>query len=113
MWMPMHSTVAGGLPLAELPETGGYSVAYFEVDVETSGTMALAVHPPNGMPEGISVWVDGQAATLSEGQIEFVGETGRRRITLAIDRAQHAEGALQVKLLAGPGSAEAAIVKEW
>ena len=88
-------------------------MAYFEIDVETSGPVALAVHPPNGMTEGISVWVDGQAAPLSEGQIEFVGETGRRRITLAIDRAQHAEGALQVKLLAGVGGAEAAVVKEW
>ena len=40
-------------------------------------------------------------------------QTGRRRITLAIDRAQHAEGALQVKLLAGAGRTEAMIVKEW
>ena len=92
-------------------------MVYFEIDVETSGPVALAVHPPNGMTEGmtegISVWVDGETATLSEGQIEFVGETGRRRITLAIDRAQHAEGALQVKLLAGVGGAEAAVVKEW
>ena len=113
LWMPMHSTVAGDLLLAGLPETGGYSVAYFEIDVETSGPVALAVHAPSDMPEGISVWIDGEAASLSEGQIEFGGETGRRRITLAIDRAQHAEGALQVKLLAGAESAEAAIVKEW
>ena len=112
-WMPMHSTVAGDLPLAELPEVGGYSMAYFEVDVETPGPVALAVHPPNDRPEGISVWVDAQAATLNEGRIEFAAEAGRRRITLAIDRAQHTEGALYVKLLAGAGSAEASVVKEW
>ena len=40
-------------------------------------------------------------------------QPGHHRITLAIDRTQHAEGALQVKLLAGPESGEAAIVKEW
>ena len=112
-WTPMHSTVAGDLPLAELPEVGGYSAAYFEVDVETSGQVALAMDPPNDKLEGVSVWVDGQAAPLSEGRIEFAGETGRRRITLAVDRAQHAEGALHVTLLAGSGSAEASVVKEW
>lgn len=112
-WTPMHSTVAGNLPLAELPEVGGYSVAYFEVDIETSGPVALAVYPPNDRTEGLSVWVDGQVAALNDGRIEFASETGRRRITLAIDRAQHAEGALHVKLLSGSGSAEASVAKEW
>ena len=116
-WAPLHSTVAGHLPLAELPEAAGYSMAYFEVDVETPGPVVLTVESPDGKAEDVAeeimAWVDGQPAALAEGRIEFFGKAGRRRITLAVDRAQHAEGALRVKLLAPPGSAEASVVKEW
>lgn len=112
-WAPAHSTVAGDLPLPELPEAGGYSIAYFEVDIETSGQVVLVVQPPNDRLEGISVWVDEKAAPLGDGRIEFAGKAGRRRITLAIDRAQHEEGALSVTLPGGSGSAEASVVKRW
>ena len=80
---------------------------------ETPGPVVLVVHPPDDRPEGISVWVDGETAPLADGRIEFAAEAGRRRITLAIDRARHAEGALRVTFPGGAGNAEASVVKGW
>ena len=112
-WTPLHSTVAGELPLAELPEAAGYSMAYFEVDIETPGPVVLVVEPPGGKAEGVTAWVDGRPAPLTEGRIEFAGEAGRRRITLAVDRALHGEGALRVALSGGESAAGVSVVKEW
>lgn len=112
-WAPMHSAVAGNLPLAELPEAAGYSMAYFEVDVEAPGPVGLVVEIPGGQTEGVAIWVDGQPASLAEGRIEFAAEAGRRRITLAVDRTLHKEGALRAKLTGGAGNAGVSVAREW
>ncbi len=112
-WAPMHSTVAGDLPLAELPEAAGYSMAYFEVDVETPAPVILTVELPGGAGEGVSAWVDGQPAPLVEGRIEFAGEAGRQRVMLAVDRALHKEGALRAKLPDGAKNTGVSVAREW
>ena len=140
-WMPLHSTVAGHVPLAELPEAAGYSIAYFEVDVETSGPVAVVVEIPGGeaegitegttqeimegiaegvtegvaegVTEGVTAWVDGQPAALVGGRIEFAGEAGRRRITLAVDRTRRKEGVLRATLPGGENEAGISVAKEW
>ena len=132
-WTPLHSTVAGHVPLAELPEAAGYSIAYFEVDVETSGPVAVVVEIPGdeaesitegttqeimegiaeGITEGVTAWVDGQPAALVGGRIEFAGEAGRRRITLAVDRTRRKEGVLRATLPGGENEAGISVAKEW
>ncbi len=90
-WSPRYSTVAGELPLGELPSMEqkwmGYvtlpkiSVVRCELQILSSGKFALALNSP----EGLSLWVDGQPIELAN-SIELDLSVGRHRLTWAINR---------------------------
>ncbi len=105
-WKPAYSTVGGKLPLEELDTIRGYqnefSVLRFALEVSAPGEAALGV----SNAEGLQFWVDGREQTAGPKMV-FTLETGRREVTVAIDRAVRSEP-LEIELLesgAGGGSA--------
>ena len=90
-WSPRYSTVAGELPIGELPSMEqkwmGYvtlpkiSVVRCELQILSSGKFALALNSP----EGLSLWVDGQPVELAN-SIELDLSVGRHRLTWAVNR---------------------------
>jgi putative heme-binding domain-containing protein len=110
-WSPRYSTVAGDLPLDEIPTMQprpGEAVAGFartQLDVSTAGAVRLRVTDPRGL----SLWVDGQPNELRE-ETTLDLSAGRHTLTFAIDPAQRSSP-LRVELLDLAGSpARAAVV---
>lgn len=110
-WLPAYSSVAGALPLSDVPTVperdGSPSRKWvrFAIDVSTGGPLRLGLNSD----EGLTAWIDGQRIEPS-GTIGLDLEPGRHVITFAIDPARP-EKALAVELLDAPGSsAKAQIV---
>jgi hypothetical protein len=98
-WRASYSTVAGALPLGDVPVVGyfnpmRYRVVKFEIDAPQAGTATLDF----GADRGLTIWLDGQAASLA-GQITTVTlAPGRHVVTVAIDIAAFPSQALRVRL---------------
>ena len=100
-WQPSYSTVAGALPLADLPEIASeegsrYSVAWFELDVQTAGTVRLGLNAP----EGLSLWAGQEEVAPVQEEIHLELSEGVHRITVVVDRDAR-EAPLQVRVLDG------------
>ena len=110
-WTPVYSTVAGALPIEDLPVlTDGdtrYSFVYFDLDVQQAGTVVLAVN----VPDGVSAWVGAQPAESVQQQMVLDLSIGVHRFTLAIDRATQDEAPLTIELLEEMTTARAAFVR--
>lgn len=108
-WKPAYSTVAGKLPLEELDKIWGYqnefSVLRFALEIASPGEVTLGF--PN--PEGLQFWVDGVEQT-AERKLVLTLETGRREVTVAVDRAVRSEP-MEIELLeSGPEGGSASFV---
>ena len=110
-WAPAYSTIAGTLPLDDLPELSyentRYSFVQFELDVQQAGSVALAF---NGA-EGLLAWVGAQPAALVGRRRMLDLSAGVHRITLAINRAARGEMPVQIELLEDATTARAAFVQ--
>jgi putative heme-binding domain-containing protein len=98
MWTPAYSTVAGTLPLAELPrfESKGNlndaAFVRFQLDVSTAGKVKLLVNSA----AGLTAWLDGVPAEATETMVLDL-KTGPHTLTLAIYLTKRKEG-LRVEL---------------
>ena len=108
-WTPAYSTVAGALPLDDLPILGdaGYSFVQFELDVQQAGTVVLALNES----DGVSAWLGAQPLEPIQQQVTLDLPAGVHRFTLAIDRATRSETPLAIELLEEATTARAAFVR--
>ena len=89
-WQPVYSQVDGSLPLASLGENFGFnkgrlSLARFEIEVTTGGTVAFKVNDPIGLQmRAGKTMID-----LKEGQLKVT--PGRHEITVIIDRVDRSK----------------------
>ncbi|MFV0446156.1 MAG: PVC-type heme-binding CxxCH protein [Planctomycetaceae bacterium] len=107
-WRTVFSTVAGSLPVADLPEVGvknrvasgtrGVSFARCEIEVSQPGDLLLAI----GSTAGLQMWVDEQPVELQPA-IPLNLPVGKHRLTLAIDRSDR-EQPLRLELKQPEGS---------
>ena len=100
-WQPQYSTVAGALPLPDVPAVSygkneNYSFVWFELEVPTSGTVRLGLNAA----EGLSFWVGGEAVQPVGEEVSLELSEGVHRLTVAIDRTMR-EAPLQVRVLEG------------
>ncbi|MFB3133880.1 MAG: dehydrogenase, partial [Rhodothermales bacterium] len=110
-WTPAYSTVAGALPLDELPELTHdetrYSFVQFELDVQQAGTVVLGID----VPDGVSAWVGTQPAAPVQQRMTLDLPAGMHRLTLALNRATRGEAPLAIELLEEATTARAAFVR--
>jgi hypothetical protein len=100
-WRPAYSTVAGNLPLAEVPALGltpEFSLVRCRVEVTTAGPVALRLEPA----EGTKLWVDGLPKDARAETILDV-PTGNHTLTFAVPR-DGKSAALRVELRDVAGS---------
>ena len=98
-WRAAYSTVAGTLPLGDVPVVGyfnpmRYRVVRFEIDASQAGSATLDF----GADRGLTIWLDGQAASLAGQTTTFNLAPGRHVVTVAIDIAAFPSEALRVRL---------------
>jgi putative heme-binding domain-containing protein len=85
VWAPLTSTVAGKLPLAELPvfqphrELPAHAFAAFEVDCKQAGRLRLRLTPGS---EAVSVWLDGRPHPAAAAEEGFTLPAGMHRFVL-------------------------------
>ena len=110
-WTPAYGTVAGTLPLDDLPalsyEDIRYSFVQFELDVQQAGSVVLGF---NGA-EGLTAWVGTQPVALVGEQRTLDLPAGVHRITLAINRTARGEVPVQIELIGDGTTARAAFVQ--
>jgi putative heme-binding domain-containing protein len=104
-WRPAYSTVAGELPLAEVPivsyfGTQRFRVVSFEIDVARPAAASLAVTSGSGL----SVWIDGRSVDVKGDSVAAELQVGRHVVTVAVDGAVYANDTLRIGL-AGPSEA--------
>lgn len=103
-WSPAYSTVAGGLPVSELPELkirreqAPFSFARCELDVSTGGPITLQLNSSGGL----ILWVDEWPTPVAD-HIPLKLAAGVHRLTWAIDRGQRREP-LRLEIIETPGS---------
>jgi putative heme-binding domain-containing protein len=103
-WSPAYSTVAGLLPLDDVPairsgsSDAGLGAVRCTIDVTTSGKVALRLNSP----DALEVWVDGHK-TEPGGMTDLDLSTGPHVVTFAVDLSRRREG-LRCELEDVPGS---------
>jgi len=99
-WLPAYGTVAGYLPLTDLPRFADnrLSAARFQIEVTAAGSVGFRFEDP----AGLRVWVDGSPLAASREVTTKLCE-GRHRVTVVIDRAERTTP-LRVTLLDVPNS---------
>ena len=107
-WKATYSTVAGILPLKEMPPLTAISYARigpqgmafvrFELNVTTAGTCRLQFNSP----AGLSLWV-GTRPVAVERLTTLKLDRGTHRLTLAVDLNKRHRG-LRIELIDAPGS---------
>jgi putative heme-binding domain-containing protein len=101
-WSPAYSTVAGVLPLGDVPafelgsNTGTLGLVRFQLEVETGGKVRLAA---NGTA-GLTAWLDGKLITPD---LEMDLRGGSHTVVLAIERKKWPRE-LRCELVDIPGS---------
>jgi len=92
-WEPVYATVAGAVPLAEVPEIrrGGNAAPLgmirAQMDVSSGGPIELGFNST----EGLTIWVDGVRTEPNPENMNFVRlelKPGRHTLTLAFDRTR-------------------------
>ena len=110
-WTPAYSTVAGTLPLDDLPqldyENARYSFVQFDLDVQRAGSVVLGF---NGA-EGLAAWVGTAQIALVGGQRTLDLPAGMHPITLAINRTARGQVPVQIELVEDGTTARAAFVQ--
>ena len=106
-WRSAYSTVAGALPLGDVPVVTyfnpmRYRVARFEIDAPQAGAATLDF----GADGGVSIWIDGQPAVLAGRTATFDLAPGRHVITVSIDNAAFSPPALRVRLAQSTGGVQ-------
>ncbi|MFQ5734153.1 MAG: HEAT repeat domain-containing protein, partial [Planctomycetaceae bacterium] len=107
-WPSAYSTVAGDLPLADLPELRlrnrtpkgqrGIAFARFELNVTQPGRIALKFNSTTGL----TMWTGNTPQTLAPSTL-FTLPRGTHRLTLSVDLSRRKEG-LRVELADVAGS---------
>ncbi|MEK6249108.1 MAG: hypothetical protein N2C12_13070, partial [Planctomycetales bacterium] len=85
-WQSVYSTVAGNLPLADLPRIGSLSVARFAIETANPGKVRFRLNDTTGL----WVSVDKQtisADDLSDRQATVTLDKGTHTVTILVDRA--------------------------
>jgi putative heme-binding domain-containing protein len=95
-WAPAYSTVAGSLPLADLPRFELYvpsktereptSFARCELEATTAGAVRLRL----STARGLTVWLDREPLEAREDMVVSLS-AGRHTLTFAVDRGQRRE----------------------
>jgi hypothetical protein len=100
VWTPAYSTVAGGLPLRDLPAVGaqGLTLVRFQLEASAGGPIRLKLQRPGA----INVWMD-RTPLDGRDQIETTIATGLHTMTLAFDSRASRSG-LSVELEDVPDS---------
>ncbi len=94
-WEPMYSTVAGTLPIADLPrfrtekDGGTYSVVRAELDAATPSKVRLK----QGTAKGLTIWLDGEVVRpgVRSDVLELSLTKGIHTLTVAIDHGEREE----------------------
>jgi hypothetical protein len=105
-WLPAYGTVAGYLPLTDLPRFADnrLSALRFQVEMTTAGSIGLQFEDP----AGLRVWV-GSSPLAAGRQVTTKLSEGRHDFTVVIDRAK-CTTPLRVTLLDLPESSGHAIL---
>jgi putative heme-binding domain-containing protein len=107
-WKPVYSTVAGNVPLGELPKVRGYqnefSVLRFALDMPAAGQTSFSIADPTGL----QLWVDGKEREPGA-KIVLDLDAGRRAVTVAVDRAVRIQP-LELELLESESASGARLV---
>ncbi|HJM65636.1 MAG: sorbosone dehydrogenase [Roseibacillus sp.] len=84
-WLPAYGTVAGYLPLTDLPRFANnrLSAGRFHLDVTTAGRVGLQFEDP----AGLRLWVDGMPLAAGRNVTMTLPE-GQHSVTVVIDRAK-------------------------
>ena len=104
-WDPAYSTVAGLLPLSDLPrfQMGKDGPPQSVLRVQLEATSPTTVQLLVGSTKGLSAWLDGEPVTLQE-KTALRLAAGARTLTLAVDHRQRDE-ALRLEIEDEPASA--------
>jgi putative heme-binding domain-containing protein len=97
--LPLYSTVAGDLPLEEVPivklgSEGEFSFLRFEIEVLSPGNVNL-LFPSTA---GIQAWAGPNQLSLNSDATQFELSAGIHQITLAIDRNKQKDGLFNIQL---------------
>jgi putative heme-binding domain-containing protein len=106
-WIPAYSTVAGDLPITDLPRdpTRPYAFVAFQLDVTRPGPIQLAFKNP----KGLTLWLGAKSIPVKS-NIHLDIDAGIHKVMLRVDRQQRTEP-LNCQLVDVPGSeARAAIL---
>jgi putative heme-binding domain-containing protein len=103
-WAPAYSTVAGGLPLNDVPhlrfgtDKHGIAVVCCQLDVAAAGTIRLRFNSV----KGLSLWLDQQPVGVTD-VLELHPSVGLHTLTFVIDRGERRDE-LRCELEDQPGS---------
>ncbi|MBB75937.1 MAG: sorbosone dehydrogenase [Planctomycetaceae bacterium] len=104
-WAPVYSTVAGALPIDELPQfklrndAGAVTFLRGELDVSSGGQVGLRLNDKLGL----TLWVDGNPHDLAN-SLQFDWQPGRHWVTVGVDLSLRATP-LRLELVDIQGSA--------
>jgi putative heme-binding domain-containing protein len=93
-WVPKFATVAGELPLDDVPASGWVR---FEVEVLKPGRVRLTFNDATGL----GLWIDGALDNSPEHDLSL----GRHTITISVDRGERQGAGLRCQVDPVPGSA--------
>ena len=88
------------VPVVEANSSKRFSFIRFEIEVMNKGNVSLAFNSTNG----ITAWIAGKPAKLTDQNLSADLTPGIHSITLAIDRGAFKEGNLNVQLVEGSGA---------
>ncbi|MBV8880085.1 MAG: HEAT repeat domain-containing protein, partial [Planctomycetaceae bacterium] len=92
-WVPRFATVAGLLPLEDIPTAGWVQ---FEVEVLKPGRFQLTFNNASGL----GIHVDGNRATVPQHELE----AGRHVVQISVDRSERDGAGLRCQVDPAPGS---------
>jgi putative heme-binding domain-containing protein len=104
-WSSAYTTVAGELPLEDIPavkiltDSGALGLARTRLEVSSPGAIRLAIDP-----EGLTgMWLDGKRVEPKR-EVDFDLTSGTHMITVAFDRAKRPQTPLGLELIDMPNS---------
>jgi putative heme-binding domain-containing protein len=104
VWGPAYSTVAGLLPLADVPhlkagkDTNPLAVLRCQLEATAASKVRLRLNPA----QGVRLWLDGEAVAAEEA-VALDVPAGLHTLTVALDPGM-SKGGLRCELEDGPGS---------
>ena len=101
-WLPAYSTVAGDLPVIELPRLsvpgrqGKISFAKCDLDVSTAGAFELSI----AKPDGLLMWIDANP-TSPESNVRLTLKEGQHTLTFAVPESRTQSLRVELKSVSG------------